>query len=289
MQYVTLNNDMKVPQLGFGTWTLKGDVAKESVKRAIDTGFRLIDSAQGYGNESDVWAGVVASGIDRSEVFITTKIAPNVMREGTVRESVEASLAAFGGTYIDLLLIHWPVKGKLEETWKIMEEFVRAGKVRAIGLSNCNPHHIDEILAVATIKPVVNQIEIHPYMTQQEVAGATFAKGLQVESWGPLGQGKNGVLQDGEIAKIAPRIEPPAALASLGGYSAHGKSVAQTIIRWHLQRGLMVIPRSDKPEEIAEDIDVFDFELTPREMQIISGLNRNERTFEKNDPETFPW
>ena len=244
------------------------------MKYAIETGFRLIDSAQGYSNEADVWAGVVASGIDRREVFLTTKIAPNVMREGTVRESIDASIAAFGGTYIDLLLIHWPVKGKLVETWKIMEEYVRAGKVRMIGLSNCNPHHIDEILAVATIKPVVNQIEIHPYMTQQEVAGATFTKGLQVESWGPLGQGTNGVLKDAEIAKIA---------------AAHGKSIAQIIIRWHLQRGLMVIPRSDKPEEIAEDFAVFDFELTPREMQVINGLNRNERTYEKNHPETFPW
>ena len=274
MQYVTLGNGMNLPQLGFGTWTLTGEVAKASVKCAVETGYRLIDSAQGYGNEADVWAGVVASGIDRKEVFITTKISPDVMREGTVRASIDRSVAAFGDTYIDLLLIHWPVKGKLVETWRTMEEFVRAGKVRMIGLSNCNPHHIDEVLAAATIKPVVNQIEIHPYMTQQEVSGATFAKGLQVESWGPLGQGRNGVLQDAEIAKIA---------------AAHGKSVAQTIIRWHLQRGLMVIPRSDKPAEIAEDIAVFDFELTPREMQIISGLNRNERTFEKNDPETFPW
>lgn len=127
---------------------------------------------------------------------------------------------------------------------------------------------------MATIRPVVNQNEIHPYMTQQEVAGATFAKGLQVESWGPLGQGKNGVLADLEIAKVA---------------AAHGKSAAQVIIRWHLQRGLMVIPRSSNPAHIAENLQVFDFELTPREMQVISGLNRNERTFEKNDPENFPW
>lgn len=119
---------MTVPQLGFGTWTLKGDVAKESVKCAIQAGYRLIDSAQGYGNEADVWAGVVASGIPRNEVFITTKIAPDVMREGTVRASIDASLAAFGGTYIDLLLIHWPVKGKLEDTWR-MSETERSGRL----------------------------------------------------------------------------------------------------------------------------------------------------------------
>lgn len=270
--HVVLNNGMEMPQLGVGTFTLKETVA-ECVKHAIGLGYRLVDAAQGYDNEAEVWQGIKESGIDRSEVFITSKVSPDAMRSGKVRESLDRTIEAFGGTYVDLMLIHWPVAGKIEETWKIMEEYVDAGKIRAIGVSNFNPHHVDELLAYARIKPVINQIEIHPYMTQQEVAGNTFGKGIQVEGWAPLGQG-GAVLQDKTIAAIAKR---------------YGKSIAQVILRWNMQRGLIAIPRCDNAAYTAENMDIFDFELSPVEMSIINGLNRNERTYEKNDPDNFPW
>lgn len=270
--HVVLNNGMEMPQLGVGTFTLK-ETAAECMKHAIGLGYRLVDAAQGYDNEAEVWQGIEASGIDRSEVFITSKISPDAMRSGKVRESLDRTIEAFGGTYVDLMLIHWPVAGKVEETWKIMEEYVDAGKIRAIGVSNFNPHHVDELLAYARIKPAVNQIEIHPYMTQQEVVGNTFAKGIQVEGWAPLGQG-GAVLQDGTIGAIARK---------------HGKSIAQVILRWNIQRGLIAIPRCDNADYTAENMDIFDFELSPVEMSVINGLNRNERTYEKNDPDNFPW
>ena len=270
--HVVLNNGMEMPQLGVGTFTLK-ETAAECVKHAIGLGYRLVDAAQGYDNEAEVWQGIEESGIDRNEVFITSKIAPDAMRSGKVRESLDRTIEAFGGTYVDLMLIHWPVAGKVEETWKIMEEYVDAGKIRAIGVSNFNPHHVDELLAYARIKPAVNQIEIHPYMTQQEVVGNTFAKGIQVQGWAPLGQG-GAVLQDGTIGAIARK---------------HGKSIAQVILRWNIQRGLIAIPRCDNADYTAENMDIFDFELSPVEMSVINGLNRNERTYEKNDPDNFPW
>ena len=268
---VTLNNGMQMPQLGVGTFTLK-ETAAACVTHAVATGFRLIDTAEAYGNEAEVGQGVKASGIDRSELFITSKVSPDAMRNGTVRASLDRSIEALGG-YVDLMLIHWPVAGKIEETWKIMEEYVDAGKIRAIGLSNFNPHHVEALLKYARIKPVVNQIEIHPYMTQQEVAGQIFARGIQVEGWAPLGQG-GAVLQDPAIADIAER---------------HGKSIAQVILRWNMQRGLIAIPRCDNPDYTEENIDIFDFELSPAEMAVINGLNRNERTNAKNDPDNFPW
>lgn len=270
--HVVLNNGIEMPQLGVGTFTLK-ETAAECVKHAIGLGYRLVDAAQGYDNEAEVWQGIKESGIDRSEVFITSKVSPDAMRSGKVRESLDRTIEAFGGTYIDLMLIHWPVAGKVEETWKIMEEYVDAGKIRAIGVSNFNPHHVDELLAYARIKPAVNQIEIHPYMTQQEVVGNIFAKGIQVEGWAPLGQG-GAILQDGTIGAIARK---------------HGKSIAQVILRWNMQRGLIAIPRCDNADYTAENMDIFDFELSPVEMSVINGLNRNERTYEKNDPDNFPW
>jgi 2,5-diketo-D-gluconate reductase A len=271
---VTLNNGMQMPQLGFGTFTLKQDVAVESVKEALRQGYRLIDCAQGYGNEAEVGRAIKESGIPRSEIFVTTKINTNVMREGTVRQSLDESIEKLGGTYIDLVLIHWPVEGKVEETWKIMEEYVRAGKIKAIGVSNFNPHHIDDLLKYATIKPVVNQIEMHPYMTQYDVAAYTVKRGIRPEAWGPLGQGRLGVVDD-------------AVLRSLG--EKYGKSPAQIVVRWHLQRKNIVIPRSQNPAHIAENINVFDFKLSGKDMKTIDALNKNQRANPKNDPDNFPW
>lgn len=269
---ITLNNGLTMPQLGFGTWTLKGDIAAASVQAAIRSGYRLIDTAQAYGNEQDVFRGIKASGIKRKDLFITTKISPDNMRNHRVRESLDKSIESLGGEYIDLVLIHWPVKGEVQATWQILEEYVEQGKIRSIGLSNFNPHHIDELLTYARIKPVINQIEIHPYMTQQEVAGYTFGKNIQVEAWSPLGSGT--VLNDAVLADIA---------------KAHNKSVAQIVLRYDIQRGLTTVSRSANPAHIKENIEIFDFELTPVEMSIINGLNKNRRVNPKNDPDNFPW
>lgn len=270
---VKLNNGMEMPQLGVGTFLVKDDAA-ERVCHAIKTGFRLIDTAQGYGNEKEVGEGIRLSGIDRSELFITTKVNTTEMRNGTVRQSIDQSLADLGMDYLDLVLIHWPVQGHIKETWHILEEYVDNGKIRSIGVSNFNPHHLDDLLEYARIRPVINQIEVEPYMTQQNVVGYTFRKGIQVEAWGPLGQGVTGVLRDPVISEIAER---------------HNKSIAQVILRWHMQRGLVTIPRCDNDAYTEENIDIFDFELSPSEMEIITGLNRNQRSNEKNNPDNFPW
>lgn len=269
---VELNNGVKMPQLGVGTWTLKGDTARENVRDALKAGFRLVDCAQGYGNEREVGDGIRESGVPREEIFLTTKVSPEAMRSHKVAESIEESLEKLG-TYIDLLLIHWPVKGEVEATWKVMEEFVANGKVKSIGLSNFNPHHIDDLLKVAKVRPVVNQIEIHPYMSQQEVAGQTFIRGIQVEAWGPLGQGNNGVLDDPAVVALAQK---------------YGKTPAQIVLRWDLERGLVTIPRA-LPQHFEENLSVLDFRLSAQDISILNGINKGERTFYKNDPDNFPW
>ena len=270
---IKLNNGIEMPQLGIGTFAVKEDAA-ERVCHAVKTGFRLIDTAQGYGNEKEVGEGIRKSGIDRKLLFITTKVNTTEMRNKTVRQSIDNSLNDLGLDYIDLVLIHWPVAGHIEETWKILEEYVDKGKIRSIGLSNFNPHHIDSLLLYARIRPVINQIEIHPYMTQQANVDFNFGKDIQVEAWGPLGQGTNGVLNDPTIEEIARR---------------YNKSVAQVILRWHMQRGLITIPRCDNDDYTDENLCILDFELSSKEMETISGLNRNLRTYEKNDPDNFPW
>lgn len=268
---ITLNDGSTIPQLGLGTWTMV-TTAKDAVNTAINLGYRLFDTAQAYGNEEEVWQGIGSNGISREEVFIITKIAPNVMREGSVRESLDNSLTKLGGGYIDLVLIHWPVSGHVKETWQIMEEYVQQGKIRSIGLSNFNPHHYEDLMTYAKIKPVLNQIEIHPYLSQEENVEYFKKQGLAVQCWSPLGSGT--ILQDKTLAELA------------GKYN---KSVAQIILRWDIQRGLITIPRSFVPEELAEDINIFDFELSASDMAVINGLNKNRRVNEKNDPDNFPW
>ena len=169
-----------MPQLGVGTSTLK-ETAAECVKHAIGLGYRLVDVAQGYDNEAEVWYGIKESGIGRDFRNNEHFTPADAVRSGKVRESLDRTIEAFGGTYVDLMLIHWPVARKVKERWRIMEKYVDVGKIRAIGVSNFNPHHVDKLLAYARIKPVVNQIKIHPYMEHQEVVGNTFAKGIQVQ------------------------------------------------------------------------------------------------------------
>lgn len=268
---IKLNNGKVIPQLGFGTWTLT-DKPEQYVREAIEVGFRLIDTAQGYQNEAGVGKGIKDSGIARKDIFLTTKIGPDVMRNRTVKQSIDTSLEKLGSEYIDLMLIHWPVKEHIQETWGIMEDYVNKGLIKSIGLSNFNPHHIDDLLKYAKIKPVINQIEIHPTFSNMENVGRTLYREIPVQCWSPLGAGKD--LDNPVLMELAKK---------------YNKSVAQIILRWDIQRGLLTVTRSTNVEHMKEDFNIFDFELSAVDMSIINGINRNERTYEKNDPDSFPW
>lgn len=272
---VILNNGMEIPQIGVGTWTLRGETARKNVCMAIEAGFRHIDTAQGYGNEAEVGQGIVNSGVVRQEIFLTTKVATNIMRESreAVRLSIEESLVKLKTDYIDLLLIHWPVKDCVRDTWQVMEECVRLGKVRSIGVSNFNRHHLDDLLAYAEIRPVVNQIEVHPLMTQEENIAYNHELGIQVEAWGPFGQGDIDVVGHPVLQSLARKYQ---------------KTASQVVLRWIVQRGLITIPRA-KPSHFAENLGVMSFTLSEEDMQAISALNQNLRSNVLNDPDTFPW
>ncbi len=270
-----LNNGLEIPQIGVGTWTLRGEVARQNVRLALEAGFRHIDTAQGYENEAEVGQGIADSGVPRSEIFVTTKVATNNMRNGSeaVRQSINESLTKLKTDYIDLLLIHWPVKDCVKHTWQVMEDYVRQGKVRSIGVSNYNRHHLDDLLTYADIRPVINQIEVHPLMTQEENIAYNHQLGIQVEAWGPFGQGDIDVIGHPLLQSLAEKYH---------------KTASQIVLRWIVQRNLITIPRA-KPSHFAENLSVMTFALSDIDMQAISALNQNLRSNVLNDPETFPW
>ena len=275
MKKVSLNNGMEIPQIGVGTWTLRGETVRNNVRMAIEAGFRHIDTAQAYDNEAEVGQGIVDSGVERQELFLTTKVATDTMRERreVIRQSIDESLAKLKTDYLDLLLIHWPVKDCVRDTWQVMEECVRLGKVRSIGVSNFNRHHLDDLLTYAEIRPVINQIEVHPLMTQEENIAYNHELGIQVEAWGPFGQGDIDVVGHPVLQSLARKYQ---------------KTASQIVLRWIVQRGLITIPRA-KPSHFAENLGVMAFTLSEEDMQIISALNQNLRSNVLNDPETFPW
>ncbi len=272
---IQLNNGYSIPQIGVGTWTLKGDTAINNVRLALEAGFRHIDTAQGYDNESEVGQGILESGVPREEIFLTTKVATNIMREGEagVRNSIDESLRKLKTDYLDLLLIHWPVKDHVRSTWQVMEEYVRSGKVRSIGVSNFNQHHLDDLLLYAEIRPVINQIEVHPLMTQEENIAINHQLGIQVQAWGPFGQGDIDVIGQPLLQALAAKYQ---------------KTASQIVLRWIVQRGLITIPRA-KPNHFAENLAVMQFSLSDEDMAAINGMNQNLRSNVNNDPETFPW
>lgn len=255
---LTLHDGLTVPQLGCGVWELDGREAYASVSAAIKLGYRLIDTAQYYQNEAETYQAVLDSGIPRSEFFITSKLNPHYSSEQEIRKALDLSLQNMGGT-IDLMLIHWPF-GADELAWKIMEEYVRAGKFKAIGLSNYHPDALRRMLKIATIKPQVNQIEFHPYNSKLDELVQNQELGVTVEAWSPLGAGRQKVMADPVIERIA---------------KAHGKSTAQIILRWDIQHGVITIPRSRNPRHLQENIEVGDFELSEQEMRDIDALNKN--------------
>lgn len=272
---LTLSNHLTIPEMGVGTWTLKGDTCVQNVKLALEAGFRHIDTAQMYENEQEVGEGIRLSGIPREDIFLTTKVNTHFMREGAeaVRQSIEDSLARLQVDYVDLLLIHWPVRDCVKYTWQVMESFVRQGKVRSIGVSNFNPNHLDDLLSYAEIRPVVNQIEIHPFMSQVDNVAYNRQLGIQVVGWAPFGQGDIDVPGHPLLKEIASR---------------YGKTSSQIVLRWVIQRGLITIPRA-KPNHFQENLDVLHFELAPEDMALIDGLNENRRSSSLNDPDSFPW
>jgi diketogulonate reductase-like aldo/keto reductase len=262
MLNLTLNNEVKIPQLGLGVFqTPKGEDTVNSVKWALEAGYRHIDTAKIYGNESDVGTGIKESNIAREEIFLTTKLWNEDIRAERTREAFEESLKALQTDYVDLYLIHWPVES-FEKAWMVMEELYQEGKIKAIGLSNFHQSHLEKIQKIAKVKPVVNQIESHPYMNNQALINLCKSIGMEIEVWSPLGGTGGNVLEDETLNKLAAK---------------YGKSAAQIVLRWDIQREVIVIPKSIHKDRIIANIDIFDFKLTDEDMALINNLNKNLR------------
>jgi len=271
---VALNNGRTIPQFGFGVFQIKPADTTTAVVTALEAGYRHIDTAEMYGNEKEVGAAIAKSGLDRADVFVTSKLNNGFHRPDDARLAFDESLDALGFDYLDLFLIHWPLPtrydGDYVSTWQTLEEFYRDGRARSIGVSNFQPHHLRRLHAECEITPAINQIEIHPYLTQNEVRAFCAEHQIAVEAWSPLAQGL--VLDDPTIVSIAKQA---------------GKTPAQVVLRWHIERGDIVFPKSVTPARIRENIDIFDFELSGEDVEAITALNKNQRT--GPDPDKFGW
>lgn len=262
MQYVTLHNGVKIPQLGFGVYLVPNEDMAEVMKHAFNTGYRHIDTAQYYKNESGLGEAIKASNIDREDLFITTKVWNSHHGYDKTLEAFEESLKRLQLDYIDLYLVHWPCPkfDKYVETYKALETLYKEKKVRAIGVCNFDIEHLERLFEECEIKPMVNQIECHPYYQQKEMKQFCKKHHIYVESWSPLYRGGE-VLEDETIQSLAKK---------------YNKSPAQIILRWHLQEDSIVIPKSVTPERIRENFDVFDFTLSDEDMNLIASLDRNQ-------------
>ncbi len=260
---IKLNNGVEIPQLGFGVFQVPNDETTQVVLEAIKAGYRSIDTAAIYGNEAQVGEAVAKCGVPREELFITSKLWNDDQGYESTLKAFEESLNKLGLDYLDMYLIHWPTPQKqlYVETWKALEELYKQKKIRAIGVSNFQPNHLVDLMNQSEVTPAVNQVEVHPAMQNLEVIAADKEYGIATEAWSPLAKGE--VLGEKPIEDIAAR---------------HDKSPAQVVLRWHLQEGRIVIPKSVTPARIAENIDVFDFELSPEDMKAIDGLERGYRT-----------
>ncbi|POX40195.1 oxidoreductase [Streptomyces sp. Ru73] len=268
---ITLNNGVTMPQLGFGVWQIPDDEAFKAVGHALEAGYRSIDTAAIYGNEEGTGKALAASGIARDELFVTTKLWNSEQGYDSTLRAFDASLAKLGLDYVDLYLIHWPLPARdtYVDTYKAFEKIQSEGRAKAIGVSNFQPPHLQRLLNETSVVPAVNQIELHPELQQAESRAFHAEHGIATEAWSPLGQGK-GLLENATIGKLAEK---------------HGKTPAQVVLRWHLQLGNIVIPKSATPSRIKENFDVFGFELDADDLQTLAGLDAGKRL--GPDPATF--
>ncbi|MEU3054265.1 aldo/keto reductase [Streptomyces griseus] len=260
---ITLNNGLDMPQLGFGVWQVPDDEAEKAVATAIETGYRSIDTAAIYANETGTGKAIAASGVARDELFVTTKLWNSEQGHDSTLRAFDASLDKLGLDYVDLYLIHWPVPAKdaYTDTYKAFEKILADGRAKAIGVSNFHPEHLKRLLAETSVVPAVNQIELHPQLQQAESRAFHADHGIATEAWSPLGQGK-GLLEVPTVVAIAQK---------------HGRTPAQAVLRWHLQTGNIVIPKSVTPSRIKENLDVFGFELDADDLAAFAALDEGRR------------
>ena len=273
---VDLNDGTRIPQLGFGVFQIEPDQTAAAVKAALDIGYRHIDTAEMYGNEKEVGRGVRDAGLDRADVFITSKLNNGFHKPDDARRAFDQTLSALDSEYVDLFLIHWPLPtlygGDFVSTWKVLEEFARDGRARSIGVSNFQPAHLERLAQETATVPAVNQVEVHPYFTNEEVRAYGRQHGIATEAWSPIAQGK--VLGDPVIERIADAV---------------GKSPAQVVLRWHIQRGDIVFPKSVSPDRMKANFEIFDFELDGSDMDAISALDQGESGRTGPNPDKFDY
>ncbi|MBO4209845.1 aldo/keto reductase [Micromonospora echinofusca] len=273
---VPLNDGNTIPQLGFGVYQVEPRDTVAAVRKALEVGYRHVDTAQMYGNEAEVGEAVRTSGLDRSEVFITSKLNNGYHRPEDARRAFESTLTALGSDYVDLFLIHWPLPtrydGDFVSTWRTLEEFQRDGRARSVGVSNFQVAHLERLATETETVPAVNQIEVHPYFGNEEVRAYGHRHGIPTEAWSPIAQGR--VLGDPTIVDIAEQV---------------GRTQAQVVLRWHVQRGDIVFPKSNTPERIEENFRIFDFELDDTAMERITNLDRGGAGRQGPNPDTFDY
>jgi 2,5-diketo-D-gluconate reductase A len=271
---IALNDGNTIPQLGFGVFQIEPGETAEAVTEALRVGYRHIDTAEMYGNEREVGEGLRASGLDRGDVFVTSKLNNAFHEPDDARRAFDETLSELGFDHVDLFLIHWPLPtlygGDFVSTWMVMEEFHNDGRARSVGVSNFQVDHLERLAAETDTVPAVNQIEVHPYFTNESVRAYGQEHGIVTEAWSPIAQG--GVLDDSTITEIAGKV---------------GKTPAQVVLRWHIQRGDIVFPKSVTPSRMQENFDIFDFELDSADMEEISSLDQGENGRTGPNPDTF--
>lgn len=268
---ITLNNGVRIPQLGLGIWQASPEETERVVRYAIaEAGYRHIDGARIYGNEEALGAGVRASGVPREEVFVTTKLWPTDYGRDAALAAFDASLALLGFDYVDLYLLHWPNQDDAQrvETWLALEEILASGRAKAIGVANHEPHHLEDLLRGGTVVPAINQVELHPTLPQRELRAFDASHGIVTQSWSPLAGGPT--TPWGRENPAGPALREHPVIAAIA--QRLGKSPVQVILRWHIEHGLVVIPKSVHEDRVAQNIDVFDFALSADEMNAIDGL-----------------
>ncbi len=267
---ITLNNGVEIPQLGFGVFQIDPSETKDATLSALDVGYRHIDTAEMYGNEKEVGEAVRASGLDRGDLFVTSKLNNGHHDYDDALKAFDQTLSDLDIEYLDLFLVHWPLPdvGSYVDTWRAMEKMYESGNVKAIGVSNFQPHHLRRIHGETSVTPAVNQVECHPYLTNDEVRAFDAEHGIATEAWSPIAQGA--VLDDPVVLEVA---------------KAHDRTPAQVVLRWHVQLGNIVFPKSVTPSRIRENLELWDFELTGDEVARLSALNQDRRI--GPDPDTF--